>query len=647
MESNSIRSSRLLQYARRVDGAAVGLWVLGFGLLVYLGLSGGGYDPLVHDQVGIAIWWVLLATVLAGAVPRCAPGPRAWVALGLLAAFVAWMSFSLIWTESIDRTWADLARVAGYLGVFALTLFARDVDAARRLVGAVAAGIACVALVALLSRLHPSWFPAADQTARFLQGGRERLSYPLNYWNALAGLIAIGAPLLLQTATCARSVLLRAVSAAALPALALTAFFTLSRGGIAAGAIALAVFLVVSSDRLPKVLTLLVAGGGSALLVVAADQRDALRHGLLDATASRQGDEMLWIAVFVCLGVAAIQAAISWFLLRDRRPRWTVPSRRVSQVAVVVGVLAVAIVALALDAPSRAANGWTEFKDQGQPGHGADRLGSVAGEGRYDFWKIAVRENESQPLTGTGSGTFEFWWTRDGEDPQTVRDAHSLYMQTLGELGIIGIVLLGAFLLTVLIGGGWAAVRAGPRDRPPLAAALAGCVAFCITAIFDWMWQIPVLPVAMLLLAAVLVAAPPARGRLRLKLPLRLAFAVVCLAAIAAIAFPLAVTSLLRQSEADVREGDFSAALDEAREAQDVLPGAAGPRLQEALVLETRGFLPEAAEAARAATARETTNWRNWFVLSRIEAERGRAAAAIRTYRRARSLNPHSPFLRD
>ena len=56
---------------------------------------------------------------------------------------------------------------------------------------------------------------------------------------------------------------------------------------------------------------------------------------------------------------------------------------------------------------------------------------------------------------------------------------------------------------------------------------------------------------------------------------------------------------------------------------------------------EQIGELGDAAAAARAATEREATNWRTWLVLSRIEAERGRAAAAVRAFRRARSLNPH------
>ena len=165
------------------------------------------------------------------------------------------------------------------------------------------------------------------------------------------------------------------------------------------------------------------------------------------------------------------------------------------------------------------------------------------------------------------------------------------------------------------------------------------------------MWQIPVLPVTLLLLGAVLVSAGARSSgeteRLPLAIPLRIGFAAIAIAAIAAIAIPLASASLLRQSEADARAGDLEAALEAARSAQNAQPAAASPRLQQALVLELQGSLASAAAAAGAATERESTNWRTWLVLSRIEAERGRAAAAVRAYRRARSLNPHfSLFLR-
>ncbi len=625
-----------------IDRAAVAVWLLSFALVSYLGLKGGGYDPLVHDQAGIAVWWVVLAGSLAGVFPRRRPGILALVALGLFAAFTVWTWLSLGWTESADRTSADLARVAGYLGVFVLAISVRGRGASRQVLGGVAAAIVLVSTVALLSRLHPAWFPHADQTARFLSTGRERLSYPLNYWNALAALIAIGVPLIAGSVTGARSTLLRGLAAAALPALALTAFFTLSRGGIAAAFLALAVFLGFSSDRLPKLVALAPAGIGAAILVALAAQRDSLRHGLMGPTAHSQGDEMLLIAVAVCVVVAAVQACAD-LLLRDvERPRWSVVSRRQAATATLVAGLVGVVAAAALGVPGRASSAWDEFKQEEGPGYGTGRLTSAAGESRYQFWSVAAEENASKPLTGTGSGTFEFWWMRKGNGGAVI-DTHSLYMQTLGELGVVGLVLLGGFLLAILIGGGVRALSAG-ADRARLAAALAGCTAFCFTSIFDWMWQVPVLPVSALLLAAVLVTAGDGvLPVLERRGPgLRLASAAVAILAILAIAVPLASTGLLRTSAADARTGDLQTAFDLARDAQNVQPDAASPRLQQALVLEVAGELALAAEAARAATEKESTNWHNWLVLSRIEAERGEAAAAIRDYRRARVLNPHS-----
>jgi O-antigen ligase len=259
-----------------------------------------------------------------------------------------------------------------------------------------------------------------------------------------------------------------------------------------------------------------------------------------------------------------------------------------------------------------------------------------------------VKENATEPLTGTGSGTFEYWWDRTADVPEVVRDTHSLYMQTLGELGIVGLLVLVAFIATILVGGGTATLAAEASSRAPLAAALAGCMAFFLTAAVDWMWQLPVLPVAMLLLAVALVTAgqrdePEAKWGLRL--PLRLAAAGLALAAIVAIAIPLASTDFVRRSQADAREGDLPGALTAARTAQNVQPDSASPRLQEALVLEAEGEFAAAAEAARAATEREPTNWRTWLVLSRIEAEQGQAAAAVRDYREAKSLNRPAPLL--
>jgi O-Antigen ligase len=645
MDAASIRSDRAGQeLARRIDWGGVWTWFFCFGLVAYLGLKGGGYDPLVHDQVGIAVWWVILAGALVGALPNRRPSVLALVGLGLLVAFVAWTALSLAWTESVEKTWADLARVAGYLGVFALAVLARDREGARRVVAAVGAGVAAVAAIALLSRLHPAWFPAADQTAQFLTSNRERLSYPLHYWNGLAALVAIGAPLLLQVAARGRATTWRAAAAAALPVLALTAFFTLSRGGIAAGLLALAVFIALAPNRLSLLPTLALTGLGSLALILAASTRDALQDGLLTPTAESQGDSLLLVVVLVCALVGILQAALALATRERERPDWTRVSPRTALIAFGVVVLVALVAAGAVGAPGRVSDAWAEFKEKSSPGKGTERLGSAAGQNRYQLWSAAVKENVSEPLTGTGSGTFEYWWARHADVEEIVRDTHSLYLQTLGELGIVGLFLLGGFLLVVLAGGCVVLLAADAAERSLLAAALAGCVAFCLTATVDWMWQLPVLPVATLLLAAALLSArrPDPPDRPDLPIPARLAVAAVALATIVAIAVPLASTSLVRSSEAEAREGDLPAALEDARTAQNVEPGAASPRLQQALVFERQGLFSLAVAAARQATEREETNWRNWLVLARIEAENGEAAAAVRDYRTARSLNPRS-----
>lgn len=637
---------RQIDFAGPFAWDAVVTWGLCFGVVAFLGIDGGGYDPLVHSQVGIAVWWILLLGALVGALPRLLPSKPALVALGLFAVFVVWTALSLIWTESAERTSIDLARVLTYLGLFSFVLCVKAPREPQRVIAAVGSAIVLIAVLGLLSRLHPAWFPSADQTAQLLADSRERLSYPLNYWNGLGALIAIGIPLVLHLSVSVRSLLVRGLAAASLPAMALALVYTLSRGGIAAAAIAVGVLLALSADRVPRLAAATIAALGAGVLIAIAAQRDALREGLTNSTAHHQGNELLLIGILVCACVGLAHVAVSAWLFGERRPDWTRPTRNQSLAGLGICLGAVLVLAVGANAPSRFSSAIDEFKGGGNAGSGTARLASFDGESRYALWRSAVAENATSPVIGTGSGTFEFWWDRDAGGTESVHDAHSLYLQTLGELGVVGLLILVAFLLSILVGGGWAAVRAGPQQRAQLAAAVASCVSFCLSAGIDWTWQIPVLPVSVLLLGSTLVMtrAPLPSAALIRRLPMRVAVAVAALVAIIAIAIPFASTDLVRQSEAAVRSGDLPAALGDARSAQNAQPDASTPRLQEALVLELQGDLPAAAQAARRAVERESTNWRPRLVLSRIEAERGNAAAAVRNYGKARSLYPLSPL---
>lgn len=632
--------------ADRFDWSGLWPWGLGFAVVVYLGLEGGGFDPLVGNQVGIAAWWVLLFAVAVAALPRLRLSGTAWVAVGLLLGFVAWTALSLGWTESVEKTAADLARVATYLGVFVLALFACSGKNRSRTVAALASGIVLIAVVGMLSRLHPAWFPSADQTAQFLTSGEERLSYPVNYWNGLAALIGIGLPLLLHLAGGARAAWARGLAAAAIPALILASYFTLSRGGIAGAVLALVVYLAVAVDRVPKTVSLGLTLLGGALLVLLASTRDALVHGHASSVAHSQGDEMIFFTLGICLAVGVVQGAWTAAVERSGRPLAPAVSPRQALTAAAVAALVVFVALIAVGAPGRVANAWSDFKaPSNEAAMGTGRLSSFAGESRYQFWSSAAREAKHEPLTGTGSGTFQLWWTRDGDTDEPVIDTHNLYLQVAGELGIVGLALLLAFVGVNLIGGLGAALRAAAERRSLLAAALAGTTVLWTTSLFDWTWKLPVLAIATLLLVAVLFGSDQeSETRERASVPLRVGVVLASLLALAAIAIPLTSTTFLRRSQAEARAGNVSAALDDARTAQNALPGAAGPWLQEGLLLESTGELDGAAAATRKATEKEPNEWRNWLVLSRIEAERGRSAAAIAAYRRARSLNPLNPI---
>jgi hypothetical protein len=657
MEAVARAPLRLLRAeAARIDLAGIGAWLLPAVLIVYLALNNGGYDAIERSEVGIAIWWLVMVGTAVGALPA-AGGTRVGRAMfALLAAFAGWTALSLSWTESAERTAVELARAATYLGVFALALAVQGQGRWRQLLHGAAAGVAVVAGIAVLSRLEPNLFPERI-TGRYLAGIQveRQLGYPLNYSTGLAGFAAMGLPLLLGAAASARTAIGSALAGAALPILTLALWLTSSSLALPAGAVAVVAFLALAPDRLPKLVSLLPAGGGAAVLVASVEQRDALDRGLPTPAAQQQGDEVLAIAIVVCAGVALIQVGISLASRYGERPAWLVVPPRRAALAALSALTCVVIGGIAVDAPDELSERWQSFKTGGSERDPDTQVLDPAASGRYEYWESAVDANATDPWVGVGPGTFEFWWGREEPAGGFVRDAHSLFLETLAELGVVGLVLIGGFAAGVLGIGTLRSLRAPPERRLALAAATAGCAAFTVVAAVDWAWELAALPVVYLLLAAIAVAAGapelrpgdrrPARPRDPLTLLRRYggrgALVALGVAALVAISIPLAGALALERSRSDARDGSLPAALGEARTATRVQPYAATSRIQEALLYEQMGDLDEAASAATQATEREATNWRPWLILSLLEARRGRPEAALDAYRRAQSLNPH------
>jgi hypothetical protein len=629
-------------------------WLLPFLLVLYLALKGGGYDEIVYGQVGVLVWWLVLLGCLVGALPALRVTPAGWVGIALLGGFAAWTALGIGWTQSAERSVAELGRVASYFGVFTLALLAQGRDGVRRTITAVGAASAVVAMLGILSRLHPEWFPT-NVTANFLPTTRGRLNYPLNYWNGLAALVAIGFPIVVVAAASSRTLLARGLSGAALPVMALTLFYTFSRGGALELAVALFVLVAIYPRRLELAVTLAVAAWGSGLLILVATQLDALEAGLLDASAHSQGDYMLLAVLVVAPAMGLTQVAITQAARSGLRPNIAVPRRTVAWV--LAATLAVCVAgALAVGFPRFLSDRWHDFKQPaGAGGASSSRFESTSGNGRYQYWQAAVNADATDPLKGIGPGTYRYWWAEHATLSGPVLDAHSLYFQTLAETGIVGLLLVVGFVAWILFKGVAVALRGPPVARAPLAGVTAACAAFATAAAVDWVWQLPAVPEAFLLLAAALLGpfvADREKARWRPALSAvkrdtilrRLAFIAVALGSLFAIGVPLAGALSIRQSQADVRASQLGPALDEAHTAQSIQPYAATPRLQEALILELRGDLKSAVSAARSATAAEPTNWQTWVVLSRLEKERGDERAASRAYQRARSLDPLSPL---
>jgi hypothetical protein len=415
-------------------------------------------------------------------------------------------------------------------------------------------------------------------------------------------------------------------------------------------------FYALVPDRLPKLVTGLVASAGSAILVAAVTDRADLQNGLGTALAHRQGDEMIGFVLVTIAGVALVQAAIALADRHVERPAWMVVSRRRALIAT-GGVLALAVVvAVAAGVPGRLSDQWESFKQpQAAPAAANatnvfDRLQNLGGSRRYQYWTVAADAFKSEPLHGIGPGTFEFRWLEQGRPYEFVRNAHSLFMETLAELGIVGLLVLLALFgwLVAVIGRAALASRGDPARRVIAATSAAGILAFCGGALVNWTWQIGVIPITTLLLAAVgLAVARTGRSGRRpgpTAPPTRIAIGVLAAVALVAIAIPLSATDALRTSQADARDNDLAGALSRANDALAMQPYAATPRLQRALVLETAGRFGPAAAAVRGAIDREPDNWRLWLVLSRIEGKAVHPQAAVKAYLKARSLNPGSPI---
>lgn len=448
----------------------------------------GGFFDRPRLIAGMAAW--ALAVVGALRRPRGLPrGRRAWIALAALAAYAAWTALSYSWAPLGQRAQGDIQRVLGYVGLFLAAMVLLRGGTARRLVEpALAAGTWVVTAYGLGDRLLPGLVTYAH--SRTAEG---RLEQPLTYWNGMGCLAAIGLVLCLRIAADdRRRRVTRAFAAAAGPTLGLGVFLTFSRGSLfaLAGGVLLLVLLTPSRGAQLRV-SALVLGAGAVSSGVASQLSRVESLPMGQQGSSGQGLGMLLTLVSLSL----VCAVVSWLVPALAKPAGEARGPRSA-----LGAALVAVVLLGGLLGAAAIEGTPKARPGGSP-TSATRFASTDTL-RYSYWGVALDAFARDPLRGTGTGGFATEWRRRPGEIEQVVDAHSLYVETLSELGLVGVALLALFLGAVAS----AAFRLHRTDAAGAAGPAAAALAYAVHAGLDWDWEIPALTAIALILAACLVA---------------------------------------------------------------------------------------------------------------------------------------------
>ncbi len=451
--------------------------------------SGGFFDQ-PRLSAGIVTW--VLVAVVALASPRPLPhDPWARTAILALGLLTAWVAISLSWAPIRDAGLDDLQRLVLYSGaLLAATALLRG-WALRALEPVALLGAGVLLTYGLLDRMLPHTFFLKHY---FSSGGR--LDQPLTYWNAMGLVAAIGLVLAARlSADRTRPDRLRMLAIPVAAPLGAGLYLTFSRGALAALGTGLVVLLVVAPTW-PQLRAAALTLETAAIPAVVA----SLMPGVVnyDATESAR-DVQGFILIGALLVSMAAGVAIQRRLCRaedrgtTRTGRLPLPPRAGLIAVGLIALVAVAFVASAAKEQRSAAAVPTTAT--------AQRLGSLQSN-RYQYWRVALHTFADHPLAGTGTAAFRVEWLRRRTISEQAKDAHSLYLETAAELGLVGLALLGLLLAAVGL-----AARRALRVAPAAAAGpIAVVVMWAFRAGIDWDWEMPTVTLLAILFAGALLA---------------------------------------------------------------------------------------------------------------------------------------------
>ncbi|HEY6149604.1 MAG TPA: O-antigen ligase family protein [Gaiellaceae bacterium] len=416
---------------------------------------------------------LLLAVVLfSGTAVR--PSARELCAIAAFFALAGWAAVSISWSAVPDLA-RDEALLTLFYGLAFLVPLLTLRSAGDRLFAsaAVAASSGILAVgVGIVLRF------GSDQSDHFYSG---RLSYPISYPNAQAAVFLIGFwPAVVLASQRGRGLVARALALAAATAISAGWLTAQSKGGVIAIAASAVLVFALSPLRLRLLPPVLLAAGMTAAA-----------YSPLTAPFRTNSVSDVKGAGSAILILTVMGAAIGLvYALADRRLHLGPRGVRAAGVAAVALFVAGLAVVLAIFFGRVYHQGW--FGDQWRsfkhaPSSNVSSHLLALGSYRYDIWRVALDEFADHPLAGIGSRGFGPAYLEKRNSPDTPVRAHSVELDALSELGMVGFaLLLGVLVLP------WPPILSRMRARDPAAtAAFAGGAYWLVHASGDWIWTVP------------------------------------------------------------------------------------------------------------------------------------------------------------
>jgi O-antigen ligase len=597
-------------------------------LVVSANASHGAYFSQSWGWVALAFLMPLALALILGWAKM--PGRLRLAFVAFVAATGVWVAASALWSVSAPASVREAERVLVYVALAGFVAFVIRRRDAEPLAAGLYAGVVAIAAYALATRLFPDRLGTYDDEFSVY-----RLSHPIGYWNALGLFAAVGLLLGAGFVAHARRLPYVVASAAFLPVLAGTLYFTFSRGAWAALGAGAAALIVLDPRRLRLLWSVVVVLPASAVVVAVASRQDALTtEDAPRAAAIDQGHRLALVVGALALGSALL--AVIARLVSDRvdaRPR----VRRAVDVALAAAALAAGIVALVLAGGPRDALGDLRERFDSDPIVGPEldkRLFTVSANGRQQSLRVAWEAGKARPLAGHGAGSYEYVWYQERPTEIIIRDAHSLYAEVFAELGAVGLaLLLGALLVPV------AAAFLARRVRV-VPAATAAFVTWAAASALDWHWEMVGVTLTALLAGSVALLAQD-RGFARpLSNTARTAVLVPAVGLTLFAVVSLVGNQALFAGREALARGELARAAEHGRRADSILRWSTEPELVIGDAAARAGDVEAALEQYREALRVDERRWIFWLRIAQGTTGRERSEAL----QRLRELNPRGRY---